>query len=88
MAVFRLLTPRHQLEVVDDDETEASLSALQPAGLAPDVHDGEVRVVVDEHRGFAQPADGVAEGIMGIIAHRSVLFSSVGVAMGVVDAAM
>ena len=48
-----------ELEVVDDDEVQASLLAGQAAGLGPDLHDGGRGAIVDVHLGTRQDAQGV-----------------------------
>src|SRR5581483_6617819 len=68
LAVFGIGSARHQLEVVDDDQAKVAHAALEPARLGPDLHHGQVRVVVDEDVGFAQSTDGVADlGPVGLL---------------------
>ena len=50
--------PRHELQVVDDDQAEA-LPAFQAARLSSYLHHRQVRVVVYEQGGLPQLADGV-----------------------------
>ncbi len=57
LAVLRPPGRRHQLEVVDDDQPEVAVAGLDPPGLGSHLHDGAVWVVVDEERGFGEPAD-------------------------------
>jgi len=55
LAVLRsALTGRHQLQVVDDDETEVAVLRLEAAAFGPHVHHGQVGVVVDEQRRLGQ----------------------------------
>ena len=58
LAVLGVRPAAHQLEVVDDDQPEVADPALEPAGLGPDLHHGEVRVVVDPQGRLGQPTHG------------------------------
>ena len=51
----------HELQVVDDDQAQAALAGLEPAGLGPHLHHRQVGVVVDEERGVAEAGDGLAD---------------------------
>ena len=53
LTVLGVAAAGHELEVVDDDEAQVAEAGLEAAGLGPDLHDREVRVVVDPQRRFA-----------------------------------
>ena len=53
----------HQLDVVDHHHVEAADLAAQAPGLGPDLHDGDVGVVVDPDLGVAQAAHGRGDGV-------------------------
>ncbi len=61
LAVLDAPRRRHQLQVVDDDQTDLTVARLDAPRLGPHLHDRAVRVVVDEERGFGQPTDGLVD---------------------------
>ena len=51
LAVLGATATRHQLEIVDDDDTEVAVLLLDASGASAHVHDRERRVVVNEDLG-------------------------------------
>src|SRR5215207_11583992 len=82
LAVLGRPTTAHQLEVVDDDHAEVADLALEPAGLGPDLHDGDLGVVVDPDRRLGEAADRPAD------AAPVVLGQAAGTDLGGVDAGL